>query len=94
MRYAKRRDENEPGIVEALEAAGYDVLRTDEIDLIVGKNERNWLLEVKHPKRASESKIKPSQKRLRANWRGQYTIVTTPLEALKAVGAFHGTQST
>lgn len=85
-RYAKQRDENEPGIVEALEKAGCDVLRANDVDLIVGLARRNYLLEVKRPKRATESRLRPIQKRLRDNWRGHYAIVTTVDEALAAVG--------
>lgn len=87
MRYAKRRDANEPAIVEALELAGFDVVRTDEIDLIAGKAGENYLLEVKQPGKDTESRIRPLQRRLRDRWAGQYAIVTTPLEALRAVGA-------
>lgn len=84
-RYAKRRDENEPQIIAALRAAGCDVLQADDVDLFVGRAGKNYLIEVKHPNRASESKIKPIQKRLRDSWRGQYAIVTTIEEALKAI---------
>lgn len=85
-RYALKRDQNEPSIVEALESIGCDVLRANDVDLIVGRAGVNYLLEVKHPKRKSESNIKPIQKRLRDSWRGQYAIVSTPVEALKAIG--------
>ncbi len=84
-RYARRRDLNEPAIVQGLESAGCDVLQATDVDLIVGRAGRNFLLEVKHPKRASASRIQPVQKRLRESWRGQYAIVTTLDEALKAV---------
>ena len=36
LRYDAKRDENEPEIVEALEAAGAKVMRLDDIDLLVG----------------------------------------------------------
>lgn len=85
-KYAKRRDLNEPEIIAALRAAGCDVLQADDVDLLVGRAGQNFLLEVKRPKRASESRIKPIQKRLRDGWRGQYAIVTTPEAALAAVG--------
>ena len=85
-RYAARRDRSEGAIVDALETAGCDVLRATDIDLIVGRAGLNWLLECKSPGRASESRMRPLQKRLRASWRGQYSIVTTPAEALRAVG--------
>lgn len=86
MRYARRRDLNEPAIVAGLEAVGCDVLQASDVDLIVGIAGRNYMLEVKRPKRTSASRIQPIQKRLRESWRGQYAIVTTLDEALKAVG--------
>lgn len=85
-RYAKRRDLNEPDIITALEAAGCDVLQADDVDLLVGRQGVTYLLEVKRPKRTSESRIRPIQKRLRDGWRGQYAIVTTPEQALRVVG--------
>lgn len=89
-RYAKRRDENEPEIIDALKAAGCDVLQADDVDLIVGRAGRTFILEIKHPKRASESRIKPIQRKLRDSWRGQYAIVTTPEQALAAISAGGG----
>ena len=85
-RYAKRRDENEPEIVRALENAGCDVVRTDEIDLVVGLGKKSYCLEVKRPGMATKSRLRPIQKRLRTRWNGHYAIVTTPEEALRAVG--------
>jgi hypothetical protein len=86
MRYASRRDMNEPEIVDALEAAGCDVLQATDVDLIVGRAGKNYLVEVKRPMRASPSRIRPIQQRLRASWRGQYSIVTSVDQALQAVG--------
>ena len=86
-RYARARDQNEPSIVQALEAAGCDVIRGDDVDLLVGRAGVSYLIEVKRPKRATESRVQPIQRRLRDQWRGQYAIVTTPEEALRAVGA-------
>ena len=85
-RYAAKRDLNEPVIVQALEAVGCDVLQATDVDLIVGRAGKNYLVEVKRPKRATESRIRPIQKRLRESWRGQYAIVTSVDEALRAVG--------
>lgn len=85
-RYARRRDLNEPGIIAALQHSGCDVEQIDLCDLIVGRAGMNYLIEIKRPKRRSESRITDRQKRLRATWRGQYTIVSTVAEALKAVG--------
>ena len=86
MRRAAKRDLNEPEIIAALEAVGCDVLRATDVDLIVGRAGRNYLLEVKRVKRATESRIRPIQRRLRDTWHGQYAIVTTAQEALQAVG--------
>ena len=85
-RYARQRDLNEPEIVKALETAGCQVLKASDVDLIVGMAGRNYLIEVKRPKRASESRIRPIQRTLRDSWLGQYAIVTTAQEALQAVG--------
>jgi hypothetical protein len=85
-RYAKRRDANEPDIRDALVKAGCDVIQADDVDLIVGRAGHSYLIEVKRPGRASESRIRPIQKRLRDNWRGHYAIVTTADDALAAVG--------
>jgi len=86
-RYARQRDLNEPEIVQALEAAGFDVLRGTDVDLIVGRAGASFLIEVKRPGKATESRLRPIQRRLRASWRGHYAIVTTAQEALQAVGA-------
>lgn len=84
--FARRRDLNEPAIVAALEAAGCDVLRANDVDLIVGRAGMNFLLECKRPTRATQSRLRPMQKKLRQSWRGQYAIVTSPENALCAVG--------
>ena len=76
MRYANRRDDNEK--------AGCDVLQCQDFDLAVGRAGRNFLLEVKVDHRPS--RLRKIQKQLRGSWRGQYDIVTTVDEALRAVG--------
>ena len=86
-RWAKSRDSNELQIVEALEAIGAWVVRLDTpCDLLVGWRGKNWLLEVKHPKRVSR-KDQAAQAQWRAGWPGQVAVVTTVDEALAAVGA-------
>lgn len=84
-RYAKRRDTNEAEIVAMLERIGCDVIRADDVDLLVGRAGNTYLLEVKRPDRATESRIRPIQKRLRDGWRGHYAIVTSCEEAMAAV---------
>lgn len=53
--YAKRRDLNEPEIVEALEKIGCKVKRLDLLcDLIVARRNVVTLLEVKNPERRGD----------------------------------------
>lgn len=85
MRRAAKRDANEAEIIDALRAAGCHVIQADDIDLIVGRAGKNYLIEVKLPKKRDN--LRPIQQRMKAEWCGQYCIVTTPAEALHAVGA-------
>jgi Holliday junction resolvase-like predicted endonuclease len=80
-RYAKRRDANEPDIVEALRAIGCTIIQCDAVDLVVGYQGVNHLIEVK----TKTGKLKDSQLALQATWRGQYSIARTVDEALKIV---------
>jgi len=82
-RYAKRRDENEPEIVRALRDIGATIKRLDDIDLLVGWRGRNYLLEVK----VEKGPLKRSQEDMVRTWRGQYEIVRSVDEALRAIGA-------
>lgn len=68
MRRAARRDANEPEIIAALLAAGYDVQQADFVDLIVGRNRQCWLLEVK----TADGDLTPRQEKLLREWRGHY----------------------
>ena len=81
-RYAKRRDENEPEIIQALEAIGCTVESLDEpCDLLVGRGAVALLLEVKMP--GGRKTVK--QKKFAARWKGPYRIVTTADEAIEYV---------
>lgn len=81
-RYAKRRDANEPEIIEALEKAGCTVHRLDTpCDLLVGKGARNFLVEVKVP----GGRLTRQQKDFIRDWRGQIRIVESAEEALELV---------
>lgn len=82
-RYAKRRDENEPEIVRALRDIGASIKRLDDIDLLVGWRGRNFLLEIK----TARGPLKDSQENMVRSWRGQYEIVRSVDEALRAIGA-------
>lgn len=89
MRWAAKRDSNEPEIVKALECAGWLVMKVSDKgapDLLCAKNGRLVLVEVKGPK----GKLTPAQveshQRLAASGVTVH-VVTTPEEALMAVGA-------
>ena len=85
-RYAARRDANEVEIVRALEAIGCSVLRVDAVDLIVGRAGVNYLIECKDGRKSAGNRpLTPAQKKLRAEWRGQYAVVTSVDEALAVV---------
>lgn len=82
--YAKKRDANEPAIVDALEAAGAFVKRTDDpADLLVLFSGKWFVLEVKTP----HGKLTPDQEAFHRLHPGAVPIVTTQNEALAAVGA-------
>lgn len=82
-RYANRRDANEPEIVRALRDINASIKRLDDIDLLVGWQGRNFLLEIK----TLNGALKPSQEEMARTWRGQYEIVRSVEEALRAIGA-------
>jgi len=89
MRYSLRKDANQAAIVEGLRAVGatIKVLHVPG-DLLVGYQERNYLLEVKRQKtRGRKTMSTPEQLKFQREWRGQYAIVYTLVEALEVIGA-------
>jgi len=97
MRHGARRDGNEAGIVKALRAAGALVYQLDARnlpDLLVG-HRRTWhVLEVKQPHgpRGGDShrKLTPGQATfflLSEQMELPVSVVRTPEEALRAIGA-------
>lgn len=94
-RYAKRRDTSEGPIIDALERAGFHVYQLDEpCDLLLWRPDMGpgnfRMLEVKTPYGKKAPKAR-TDKRQEAQMNFIQTtgtpIVTTPLEALRAVGA-------
>jgi len=89
--YNPSRDENEPGIVAALERAGASVVRLDlPCDLLVGFRGWNLLLEVKlHAGKGvhvGRTRLNDQQCSFWAMWRGEAAlVVTTPAEAIEAL---------
>ena len=71
-RWAKRRDANEPEIIEAFEKLGFSVVRLDlPCDLIVGRHNRSYLVEVK----TAKGKLKDTQKEFKETWKGNFAVV-------------------
>lgn len=101
---ARRRDDNEAAIVEALRLAGASVQRLDAAgcpDLLVGRRERLFLVEVKrvgeerrvvHRGRGNTldgplAGLTPDQREWWAHWKGPPpVIVQSAEEALRAIG--------
>jgi len=87
-RWAAKVDSNQVAIVEALRAVGASVLILSRVgqgcaDLCAGFRGRNFFLEVKTDK----GKLTPAEKEFQDSWNGNYAIVRTADEALKAIGA-------
>lgn len=85
----RKRDANHQEIVDALIAAGCSVADLSAQgggtpDIAVGLAGENHLFEIKNP--ATRGKLNPSQEDWHARWKGQVSIVTTPEEALAAIG--------
>lgn len=105
-KWARRRDVNEKAIVAALRAAGATVQQLDGSgvpDLVVGYNGQDCLLEVKQPgvdkpvRRTTRGAghddrgLGEKQQAWVDGWRGRpVAIVTTPAEALAAIGITPG----
>ena len=98
MKYAKRRDSNEPLIIAALQAVGASVQQLDGDgvpDLLCGRAGVTYLIEVKaeHGRagigmKRTESGLRESQERWHRAWQGAPVhVVTNTDEALRAVGA-------
>lgn len=89
-RYAKKRDTSEPDIITALKCVGAEVWTLDyPVDLLVRFREKWHLLEVKTPhgksQKARQDKRQEDQISFIENTRTP--VVTTPVEALRAIGA-------
>ena len=79
-RHDAKRDENEPEIVNKLQELGFSVHRLNTpLDLLVGYNGMNYLIEVKMPKK----KLTPAQQKFIPGWKGQYLIVYSVEDAIR-----------
>ena len=91
-KYARKRDENELGIVLALEMVGATVVQLDKpVDLLVGFRGIDFQMEVKNGKQPkSWQRITPDQAEHIQAWQGREVAVVTSIDhALKVIGIGH-----
>jgi hypothetical protein len=73
-RFDAKRDANEPEIVKAFERRGISVYRLNQpLDLLLGYNKKNYLVEVKMPEKGLNDK----QVKFVNDWKGQYFVCYT-----------------
>ena len=89
-RRAAKIDKNQPEIVKALRKIAGVTVQVSMDDILVGYRSTNYWFEIKEPETVSNvtgevqpSKIKPSQHKLIAEWKGQYSIVSSIEEILE-----------
>jgi hypothetical protein len=93
MNYARRVDDNQALIVQALRQVGARVQPLHTVghgcpDLLVGFRGVNILLEVKDGQKPASARVLTSDERAwHDQWRGQVAVVSSIDEALAAVGA-------
>ena len=94
MRRAARRDENERGIIFALEQVGATVHQVDDKDfpdLVVGYRGQTFLIEVIGSEKAKKFKqnagLSNGQAKWHGKWKGHSAAVRTQAQALKVIGA-------
>lgn len=90
IRRAKKRDTAEPHIIQALERVGAEVWPLDTpVDLLVRFRQQWHLLEVKTPygKKQEARQDKRQEEQIAFLTKTGTPIVTTPMEALRAIGA-------
>ena len=77
-----RTDANAAAIFAAMEQAGASVYRGGPLDAIVGKGGDTWLVEIK----TARGKLRASQTKFLARWRGNAMVIRTVEEGLKLIG--------
>jgi hypothetical protein len=91
-RTAAKVDANQNQIVEDLRKIPGLSIELGHDDILVGWQGRTYWYEIKNPEKANKkgevypSAIKPDQKRLIAEFKGHYKIVTTTEEILDDIG--------
>ena len=79
-RYSARADANQPEIVKQLRKLGMSV-QCNMDDILVGWQGKNYWIEIKDPEKTlnkdgsyKSTSLKDSQKKLLAEWKGQYHV--------------------
>ena len=73
-RYNPKRDANEPEIVEYFKKRGFSVERLNTpLDLLIGYKKRNYLVEVKMPKKS----LNENQDKFTKAWKGQFAVISS-----------------
>ena len=79
-RYSARADANQPEIVKQLRKLGMSV-QCGMDDILVGWQGKNYWIEIKDPEKTlkkdgsyKSTALKDSQKKLLAEWKGQYSV--------------------
>lgn len=91
-RIKARVDENQSAIVAALRSIPGVSVEVDHDDCLCGYMGRTYWYEIKRPEevgkdgKIKQSRIKPSQKKLLATWKGHYRIVWTLGQILEDMG--------
>jgi len=88
-RHAKRRDDNERDVIDALHKAGFYVEQTDNFDLLVAAKGQWFRFEVKDGKKPpSKCQLTENEQNLldKINNRAPVYIVKSAEEALKVIG--------
>lgn len=78
-----RPDANAAAIIQAWRQAGASVeVIGRPVDCVVGRQGRNYLVEIKGP----QGRLRPSQQTFVARWRGQVAVVRSVQEAIALLG--------
>lgn len=89
MRLRARVDYTQHSIVSALRAAGYSVAITSQLgkgfpDIVVGKNKKNCLLEIKDDSKPLKQRaLTRDEEEWHGKWLGQVNTVGNVVEALR-----------
>ena len=91
MRKRARKDMNQDEIVSTFRYLGFSVAITSALgggfpDIVIGKNEKNWLVEIKNGDLSpSERELTDDEKDFHEKWKGKIFIVNSVDEAITLV---------